>query len=75
LIWICKLTQLQVDNGVIIKIPLLDGTTFSLNTKDIKITNGILTPEQIRKDPTLLEIKDNEQICRKCYKIKNILKQ
>jgi len=40
LIWICKLTQLQVDNGVIIKIPLLDGTTFSLNTKDIKITNG-----------------------------------
>ena len=42
-----------------------------IDIADIKITNGILTPEQIRKDPTLLEIKDNEQICRKCYKIKN----
>lgn len=40
LIWICKLTQLQVDNGVVIKIPLLDGTHLNLNTKDIKITNG-----------------------------------
>ena len=42
-----------------------------IDIADIKITNGILTPEQIRKDPNLLEIKDNEQICRKCYKIKN----
>ena len=42
-----------------------------IDIADIKITNGVLTPEQIRRDPTLLEIKDNEQICRKCYKIKN----
>jgi len=42
-----------------------------IDIADIKITNGILTPEQIRRDPALLEIKDNEQICRKCYKIKN----
>lgn len=42
-----------------------------IDIANIKITNGILTAEQIRKDPTLLEIKDNEQICRKCYKIKN----
>jgi len=42
-----------------------------IDIADIKITNGILTAEQIRRDPTLLEIKDNEQICRKCYKIKN----
>ena len=42
-----------------------------IDIADVKITNGILTPEQIRRDPSLLEIKDNEQICRKCYKIKN----
>ena len=42
-----------------------------IDIANIKITNGVLTPEQIRRDPTLLEIKDNEQICRKCYKIKN----
>lgn len=40
LTWICKLTQLQVDTGVVIKIPLLDGKKLSLNTNDIKITNG-----------------------------------
>lgn len=42
-----------------------------IDIANIKITNGILTAEKVRKDPTLLEIKDNEQICRKCYKIKN----
>ena len=40
LIWVCKLTQFQVNNGVIIKIPLLDGKKLTLSTKDIKITNG-----------------------------------
>jgi hypothetical protein len=38
---------------------------------NIKILNGALTAEQIRNDPKLLEIKDNERICRKCNKIKN----
>ena len=42
-----------------------------IDIADVKITTGVLTAEQIRRDPTLLEIKDNEQICRKCYKIKN----
>jgi len=35
---------------------------------NIKILNGALTTEQIRNDPKLLEIKDDE---RKCNKIKN----
>jgi len=40
LMWTCKLTQAQVDAGVIIKIPLLDGKKLSLNTKELKVTNG-----------------------------------
>ena len=40
LIWICKLTQLQIDTGVVIKIPLLDGKKLTLNSNEIKITNG-----------------------------------
>ena len=40
LMWTCKLTQVQVDAGVIIKIPLLDGKRLSLNTKEMKVTNG-----------------------------------
>lgn len=42
-----------------------------VDVANVKISNGTLTPEQIRNDPKLLEIKDDEKICRKCNKIKN----
>ena len=42
-----------------------------IDIANIKITNGILTAEEIRRDPLLLDIKDDEKICRKCCKIKN----
>ena len=42
-----------------------------IDIANIKILNGVLTAQEIRNDPKLLEIKDNEKICRKCNKIKN----
>jgi len=42
-----------------------------VDVANMKILNGALTAEQIRNDPKLLEIKDDERICRKCNKIKN----
>jgi prophage antirepressor-like protein len=42
-----------------------------VDVANMKILNGALTAEQIRNDPKLLDIKDDERICRKCNKIKN----
>ena len=42
-----------------------------VDVANMKILNGALTAEQIRNEPKLLEIKDDERICRKCNKIKN----
>lgn len=42
-----------------------------IDVANVKISNGILTPAEIRKNPLLLELKDNEKICRKCFKIKD----
>jgi prophage antirepressor-like protein len=42
-----------------------------IDIANIKILNGVLTAAEIRQNPKLLEIKDNEKICRKCNKIKN----
>jgi len=38
----------------------------------IKILNGVLTEDEIRRDPSLLMLNDRERICRKCIKIKDI---
>jgi prophage antirepressor-like protein len=42
-----------------------------IDIANVKINNNILTPEEIRKNPSLLNLGDNERICRKCLKIKN----
>ena len=40
LVWVCKLTARQVKKGVAIKVPLLDGTTLSLDSKKYIISHG-----------------------------------
>lgn len=38
--WECKLTKRQATNGVVVNIPLLDGTKISFNTLGMNIRNG-----------------------------------
>jgi DnaJ family protein B protein 4 len=38
--WKCKLTKKQVMNGVVVRIPLLDGTKLVFNSKDDEVRNG-----------------------------------
>ncbi len=43
--WICKLTQKQLDKGVKVKVPLLDGETLVVNTRDYpQIKDGTRLP-------------------------------
>lgn len=37
----------------------------------IKVANGVLTAQQIRNDPSKLNVKDDEQICKKCNQVLN----
>ena len=38
--WECKLTKRQATNGVVVNIPLLDGTKISFSTLGMNIKNG-----------------------------------
>ena len=38
--WKCRLTKKQVINGVVIRIPLLDGTKLTFNSKEDEVRNG-----------------------------------
>ena len=38
--WRCRLTRKQVLNGVVIRIPLLDGTKLTFNSKEDEVRNG-----------------------------------
>lgn len=40
LIWKCRLSNRQVKNGVMIRLPLLDGTIMNFDTKDLEIQTG-----------------------------------
>lgn len=40
LLWKCRLNSRQLTNGVMIKLPLLDGTSISFNTKGMDIKTG-----------------------------------
>lgn len=40
LVWKCHLTKSQIDKGVHVHIPLLDGEVFSFNTKDQNVKHG-----------------------------------
>lgn len=40
LIWRCRLTKRQIKNGVLIKLPLLDGDVISFDTKEMEIKYG-----------------------------------
>ncbi len=43
--WICKLTQKQLEKGVKVKVPLLDGETLVVNTRDYpQIKDGTRLP-------------------------------
>lgn len=44
LIWVCKLTPRQLEKGVVIRIPLLDGNTLTLDSKKYKIKQGSKVP-------------------------------
>jgi len=44
LVWKCELTKQQVQKGVKIKVPLLDGTSLTINSQDHKIAHGISIP-------------------------------
>lgn len=44
LVWLCQLTQKQVKKGVVVKVPLLDGTTLSLDSKKYAISDGAKVP-------------------------------
>merc|ERR1711871_386127 len=39
--WVCKLTKKQAKNGVVVNIPLLDGTKISFNTLGMNVKNGM----------------------------------
>jgi DnaJ homolog subfamily B member 4 len=38
--WKCRLTKKQVANGVVVKVPLLDGNKLVFNSKDDEVRNG-----------------------------------
>ena len=38
--WVCKISKRQVKNGIIVSIPLLDGTKISFNTVGMSLRNG-----------------------------------
>ena len=40
-----------------------------VDTAKIRLSNGSITKQQIRNDPTILKLGENEQICRKCQQI------
>eukprot|EP01034_Spumella_vulgaris_P034346 gene34347-42359_t len=42
--WKCKLTSRQVERGVLLKIPLLDGTTLTVDSKEYDIRHGTKVP-------------------------------
>lgn len=42
--WVCKLTPRQVIKGVTIKVPLLDGTTLTLDSTQYSIKDGAKVP-------------------------------
>lgn len=44
LLWTCELTQAQVQKGVKIKVPLLDGRVLTVNSKAYNIVHGITIP-------------------------------
>lgn len=44
LLWTAKLTARQLEKGVIIRVPLLDGTTLTLDSKKYKISPGMDLP-------------------------------
>eukprot|EP00428_Durinskia_dybowskii_P064973 CAMPEP_0170385500 /NCGR_PEP_ID=MMETSP0117_2-20130122/16547_1 /TAXON_ID=400756 /ORGANISM="Durinskia baltica, Strain CSIRO CS-38" /LENGTH=414 /DNA_ID=CAMNT_0010641285 /DNA_START=69 /DNA_END=1313 /DNA_ORIENTATION=+ len=44
LYWVCKLTARQVSKGVLINVPLLDGTTLTLDSKEYSLSNGTKLP-------------------------------
>ena len=44
LLWTAKLTARQLEKGVVIRVPLLDGTTLTLDSKKYKISSGVDLP-------------------------------
>ena len=42
--WKCRLTKRQVENGVVVKLPLLDGSKLVFNSKDDEVRNGAKRP-------------------------------
>ncbi len=46
--WVCRLTRKQLTKGVVVKLPMLDGSTFRIESKHYNIMNGtVLTfPEK-----------------------------
>lgn len=44
LLWTARLTARQLEKGVIIRVPLMDGTTLTLDSKKYKISPGVDIP-------------------------------
>ena len=44
LVWTCKLSARQLEKGVVIRVPLLDGTTLTLDSKKYSIGKGTRVP-------------------------------
>ena len=40
LLWTCRLTRRQIDKGVLIRIPLLDGNVFTIDSKEHNLYHG-----------------------------------
>lgn len=44
LIWTCRLSHRQIEKGVMIQVPLMDGSALALESKDYDIKSGLRVP-------------------------------